>query len=545
VSETLSPPVTAPAAPIVASPPPRGARLRALGIGLARLAAAATSGALLSVIAPPRNLHALHWSALVPLLVALPAGSLKRSVRLAFAAGFAAQITIFSWIAPTLVRFASLPKPASWALLALFAAVFALPYAIAFGVAPWLRERLGALWIVAMPAWLVAVERLTPQIFPYYQGVSQYRVAWTFQLASVAGVMGVSFLVVLVNTAIADVVLRLREKRRPAWGALAGVGALYAANLAFGAWRTARVEGLLAGAKTIRVAQLQTTAMHRVPWPQLTRRVTSEHPDLVVWPESAISQNPDEPSTRALLSTLAREGHFDLFLGGGTVERPTPKQRLEYNSTYHFDKNGELAGRYDKMVLLPFGEYMPLADVIPALKKIPGPGDIVPGKAPVVLRGDGYTFTGPVCYEAILEGPMRLLSDADLVVNVTNDGWFGDTAAPHQHAMLAAVKAVEIGRPLVRSAYTGVSFVVEPHGRILHETRPFTEVAEVHPVRLARVDTVYSRGGFVFPWLCVAAALGAIVKGRRAAPKAPPAPPAPPVVAEPVAPAPEPPPPAA
>ncbi len=488
---------------------------------------AAGSGALLAAIAPPRNLHGLHWVTFVPLLVALRPGEARTSARLAFVAGFAAQATIFWWIVATVVRFASLPKPVAWLLLAVFAAVFALPYAAAFGIAPWLRERLGVAWVFALPAWLVAVERLSPQLFPYYQGVSQYRVAWVFQLASVLGVMGVSYLVVMVNCAVAEVILRLRERRRLPWPAFGAVALIFAVNLAFGAARTARVDALLATARTIKVALLQTTAMHRTPWTKLTRQVMPEHPDLVVWPESAISQDPTEPATRTLLSTLAREGHFDLFLGGGTVDRPGTKERREYNSAYHFDRNGEIAGRYDKMVLLPFGEYMPLSDTFPSLKRISGPSDLVAGKDPVVLRADGYTFTGPICYEAILDDQMRKLSGADLIVNVTNDGWFGDTAAPHQHAMLAAVQAVQIGRPLLRVAYTGTSFVVEPHGRILYETKPFTEVAEVRPLRLASVDTLYGQGGWLFPWACVAAAIGAILKARRATPKVAPAAPPP------------------
>jgi apolipoprotein N-acyltransferase len=494
-------------------------KLRAFARLSPRLFAAGVSGALLGVIAPPRNLHWLHWLAFLPLFWALRPGEHRTNVGLAFATGFAAQLTIFWWIVHTVVRFAGLPLPVALLVHLAFTCAFALPYAIAFGLAAWLRERLGVAWVFAFPAWVVTVERLAPQLFPYYQGVSQYRVAWTFQLASVLGVMGVSYLVVLVNAAAAEVLYRAKERRPVPARVLAAVGALVAANLVFGAVRTARIDRLLAGARTIQVALLQTTAMHRVPWPALTRRVVPEHPDLVVWPESAISQNPNDPQMKTLLGTLAREGHFDLFLGGGTTEHPAPKERVEYNSAYLFDKNGELAGRYDKMVLLPFGEYIPLSDTFPSLKQIvSGPGDIVPGKDPVVLHADGYTFTAPICYEAILDGQMRRLSNADLVVNVTNDGWFGDTAAPHQHAMLAAVQATQLGRPLLRVAYTGTSFVVEPQGRILYETKPFTEVAEVRPLRLASVDTIYRHGGFAFPWLCVTASAVAIAIGRRRAP---------------------------
>ena len=96
---------------------------------------------------------------------------------------------------------------------------------------------------------------------------------------------------------------------------------------------------------------------------------------------------------------------------------------------------------------------------------------------------------------------MRKMAEADLFINITNDAWFGDTAAPHQHAMLATVQSMEWGRPMFRLAYTGVSMVIEPHGQILYETKPFEEVMTVEEIRMASVETIYRRGGWIFPWL--------------------------------------------
>ena len=108
-------------------------------------------------------------------------------------------------------------------------------------------------------------------------------------------------------------------------------------------------------------------------------------------------------------------------------------------------------------------------------------------------------------------------------MNITNDGWFGDTAAPHQHAMLSAAYAVELGRPMVRIAYTGVSMIVEPHGVIRHESKPYTEVTDVVELRLATFETPYRTWGRAFPWLCVAVALAAIVAVWRGRVTPPPA----------------------
>ena len=95
------------------------------------------------------------------------------------------------------------------------------------------------------------------------------------------------------------------------------------------------------------------------------------------------------------------------------------------------------------------------------------------------------------------------MANTDLFVNITNDAWFGDTQAPHQHAMLAAVQSIEYGRPMLRIAYTGISCVFEPHGQILYATKPFTEVAKVEDIRMLKVNTVYRRGGWVFPYLWI------------------------------------------
>ena len=129
--------------------------------------------------------------------------------------------------------------------------------------------------------------------------------------------------------------------------------------------------------------------------------------------------------------------------------------------------------------------------------------------------GVPYTYSAPICYEGILSRAMKPLASVDLLVNITNDAWFGDTGSPHQHAMLTAAQAVQWGRPLLRSAYTGISWVVEPHGTILYETKPFSEAAFVRPVRLGAFNTVYRQGGWVFPYLCSAIALGAVIVGRR------------------------------
>lgn len=489
---------------------------------LLRVAAALFSGLVLTLISPPVGLHFLHWANFVPLLVALP-GTRKGDFRLGWLAGVVGVGALFWWLTETITTFSNIPMVLAVPILGLFAAVFGLPYGLlAMALHP-LRRRFGDAWVFLFPAVWVGGEYLQPALFPYYQGVSQYRVPYTWQLASVFGAMGVSYLVILTNSALAAWWLNRREGRPAPWRVLAIVAALFVANLAFGAWRWNAVEAALAQAPTLRAGIVQdgATLLERIEergskvmkrWIDRTRRLAPNRPELVVWPEGSIAYNPTDERVKPVLGKLASEGGFHLLLGGGTSE-PDPldaSRRIHMNSCYLFADDGEVQGRYDKMVPLPFGEYLPWP-VSYLRDYIQGPGNFRAGTNPKVFSANGTTFTVPICYEAILESQMRRMMDVDLFVNITNDGWFGDTAAPHQHAMLAAVHAVELGRPMLRIAYTGISMVVEPHGRIAFESAPYTEVATVTPIRLGRFETPYRTWGRWFPHACLLVGAAALL----------------------------------
>ena len=517
-----------------------------------RLVAALASGAILCVVSPPIGQHWLEWFSFIGLFWALRPGEHRRNAWLGYATGWIAVFLLFGWLIETIVVFSNLPWVAALVIHMIFATAFALPYALVFGSVHWLCERFGLLWVFLTPAVQVAVEQLSPALFPYYMGVGQYQTLPIWQGASVFGVTGISYLLILVNCVLAEALYRHKEGRPQPWGALAGVGALWLCNLGFGFYRLDALRSEAASAPVLKVSQLQqnVTMEERLAasiieglqdWMVLTRKIARQGADLVVWPEGSIFFNPnDEKEARALgersprqfFEDLAKAGKFDFLIGGGTIQPDpaAPRGVSAFNSVYLFTREGELTERYDKMVPLPFGEYIPLSDTFPILREwIEGPGDFQAGKRPTVFTGhtaDGsaFTYTVPICYEAILEGQMWTMyrgekaDPVDLFVNITNDGWFGDTAAPHQHGMLAAVQAIHFGRPVVRSAYTGVSFNVTPWGELEHVTAPFTEEARVVELRLSRVDTVYTAGGWLFPYLCVGLSAAAFVRGRRRGP---------------------------
>lgn len=503
---------------------------------------------LLAFIAPPVNLHWLHWVAYVPMLLVIrtPPGRLpfrrwllRPETWLALVYGMVAQGAIFHWIIETITRFSNIPFSAAAGILALFSLVFGMPYVVLWWSVPSLRRRFGTWWVLAFPALMVVIEWVGMWIilFPYNQGIGQYRVPSTFQIVSVTGVWGVTFLVFFVNAAIAEVVLAWREGRSVpvAWlGAAAGLWGVV--NL-YGVWRYTSIEEQLADAPTLRVLQLQDDIdmldrLESYPcetwnyWYGQTAKLEPGSVDLIVWSEGASvyplnltrkkrryrnapCEDIDNPTQR--LKDLAKRLNAEIIVGASAVEysvRPDGKrERTSFNSVYHFDPAGNQT-RYDKLVPLPFGEYLPLSDTFPFIRDwIQGPGNFRAGVKPVVFEGKVRIGT-PICYEAILPQVCRRFPDIDLLINGSLDTWFGDTAATHQHGMLAAARATELGIPLVRAGYTGVSMIVEPHGRITAETEPFVQVNRIVTVRMAKIPTVYKaltpyRLQDWFVWLCM------------------------------------------
>ncbi|MEZ4241514.1 MAG: apolipoprotein N-acyltransferase [Myxococcota bacterium] len=508
----------------------------------ARIAAAAVAAACLSLLAPPANWAWLHWVVYLPMFWALRAETPRANRWLSFLYGTLGVGLLFRWIVYTITLFSPIPTIGAIAILGLFSSVFGLQYLLLWPAVHPMRRWLGPAWVAVFPAWEVLLEwgAMRILLFPYNHGVSQYHVAWTWQLASVTGVWGLSYLTFLVNTALAEAMYRHREGRAMPWRTLGATAAAVAVVLAYGAWRYQRITALIDAAPKLRVAQIQSSMgmldrLRQGPreafddWLQATRRVPKGAADLVVWPEggSPFDLNYEtgrQAIPRELLAAEAKRGGFELAVGGGTrIRVPDPEmgedQVQVFNSVYFFDAEGRVEAHYDKMVPLPFGEYLPFGRYFPDVARALNIGDFRAGDHPVMFHSAkaGLVAT-PICYEAILPTTCRLFRDADLLVVVTNDAWFGDTANPHQHAMLAATRAMELGIPMVRSAYTGVSFVVDPAGRWTAETKPFEDVERIVEVPLLRFHTLYSRLGDWFVGVCGAIVLAAayVARGRGA-----------------------------
>ncbi len=495
---------------------------------------------------PPQAWSLLDWVAWVPLMVASMRLSPKRAALLGLAYGTLAHAAFFSWLAQTVVTFGGLPLAVGVAVLLVFSLVHAWPFALVFGLGPRLRARSGAGWLLLLPALWVVTEQ-APALFPWQIGAAHIRDLPTIQLASLFGASGISFLVLLVNGLLAELILRRAEGRPPPLVPLVLGACLLLVTQGWGAFRQMDLARQQAAGPQLRVAQLQVdldiAAQSRLDgpkrlktWMDLLVEARADRPDLVIFPEGALRTEveSDKPSKLFgghspldFFGKIAREGKLHLLAGGLHIGQEAG-QPVRTSAAWSISRQGALLARTDKRELMPIGEIRPFAGSIPAIAALFGSGrdDLRPGIRPIAVSdqtaaGVPYRYTVPICYEAILSGTMRWLyrgedgPPADLFVVISNDAWFGDTASPYQHAGLTAVQAVAFGRPMVRQATTGVSWVVAANGEIRHATEPFTRVARVVELPLFHTDTVYAAGGWTFPGFC---ALGLLLTaiGARA-----------------------------
>jgi apolipoprotein N-acyltransferase len=236
---------------------------------------------------------------------------------------------------------------------------------------------------------------------------------------------------------------------------------------------------------------------------RLARRVAEDKPALIVWPETAL---PFFLRREPELGARVRRFVAGLGIPTLTGSPDLGEDGFLYNTAFLLRPDGEIGGRYDKRHLVPFGEYVPLRRIFFFLDKlVVGIGDFGRGRAATVFSLDGVRFSVMICYEVIFPGEVREFvgGGAALLVNVTNDAWFGRSGAPYQHLAMAAMRAVENGTYLVRAANTGVTAVIAPNGEILAQTGIFTEASLVGTIRARQGQTPYTRYGDVLAWVCL------------------------------------------
>jgi apolipoprotein N-acyltransferase len=253
---------------------------------------------------------------------------------------------------------------------------------------------------------------------------------------------------------------------------------------------------------------------------RLSLEAATNTPTLIVWPETAAPFFfRYEPALRGRVLDIAAETGSYLLVGSPDVERASVGAEGDryYNSAFLVSPNRELLGKYDKIHMVPFGEYVPLKSILFFVHKLAyGIGDFEPGRTHTVFHLPRGRFGVTICYEVIFPDQVRryVKQGADFLVNITNDAWFGRSAAPGQHLAMAALRAAENRRYLIRAANTGISAIIDPTGRIVKASDIFVPAVISGRIQLRRGETFYTRYGDLFAWLCVAFVFSVFVAER-------------------------------
>ncbi len=463
----------------------------------------------------------LEWFFLVPLLWALRDQRPARAFWLGWLAGIVGHGGGFYWIIQMFQQFAGAPWIAGVFGLLLLAAANGMVLALwALGTRLLTRDRQSqVLW--AAPVLWTALEKLWPEVFPNYLGASQYRISHLTQIADFAGILGVSFLVVYINATLYWVTLRWREQREIPWRAVAALAVTLLVVAGYGELRLREVDRKLPTAPTMSVGLVQTNVgaadnhlaveqmqkEHREMSQQL---VATQKPDLVVWPEGVLSVALD--SREGSLPTSALGNLRTPLLFGTCLQIKEEGETRFCNSALLADGSGRILGSYDKTVLVPFGEYIPFGDIFPQLYTwSPYSAKFFSGRSVEPLKLGDRLLSVSICYEDIFPTHIRKLMrggrtgrQPEVMVNITNDSWYGNSVEPMEHLALASFRSIENRRALVRGTNTGISAFVDPAGRIVSRTGVWTREVLVGRVPLWQGGTLYGAAGDWIGWLCAA-----------------------------------------
>ena len=495
------------------------------------------SGVLCFLSFPRFDLEFLAWIALVPLFLALENQTVRKSFGLGWLAGTVYFLGTVHWVTNTMIRYGKLPAVLSYPVMMVFVVYLGLYVAAFASLFVFLRRRTAFPAVLSAPALWISLELLRTYAlsgFPWAAlGYSQYLSLTVIQIADITGVYGVSFLIVIVNVAIArgTILLRDRKFQPSSWRPVVAVFLLVALDLGYGARRLA--EDKASDPPTIRVGVVQANIPQDVKWDarfrqetinryeRLTHDLASQSVGLVVWPEAAVPFlfEEDRPFTKQVVD-LVRADRVPLLFGSPAVTTIENRMRM-FNSAYLLSADGQVMGRYDKMHLVPFGEYVPLSTLLFFVDKmVEGIGDFLPGRDYTLFELPEAKFGAVICFEVIFPDLVRrfVKEGAQWMATITNDAWFGDSSAPYQHFSMVVFRAVENRVPFARAANTGVSGFIDRTGRIWKTSGIFVEAALADTLRLRTQTTFYTRYGDVFAYGCVIITLLMIYAAIRTGP---------------------------
>ncbi|HUK41451.1 MAG TPA: apolipoprotein N-acyltransferase [Candidatus Acidoferrales bacterium] len=475
-------------------------------------------------------LFPIAWVAFVPLFWVIPrAASLRRAVLLGWLMGFVAHLVGFYWLVHTISVFGGFSYPVSGFIFLIYAALQGLQMAIlAFLVR---AAGFGPLQIFPAVFW-VAIEFWFPLLFPWHLANTQSSFLWFIQIADLVGPYGASWVMMWCNAAIYALAVATRAERRARLLAVAYAALSVILSVAYGIQRLESVGEDMADARKVSVAAVQGNIDIDLKWDpakakqnleqylNLTRQV--ENTPVVIWPESSVEAwLPDDFAVLppAFMPSLTAERAYFIFGAKSFQGRLGGQNFRAFNTAFITDRSGRLLGRYHKQVLLAFGEYLPFADILSLLPAMPFADGFTRGDGPRAFYLFRQIRLAPlICYEDLMPDLSRDFvkeTKANLLVNLTNDAWYGRTVAPWQHARLAQLRAVETRRSLLRVTNTGITTLINAKGEIGESLPIFSPGVLKTDVEILDGETLYVSFGDWFAWSMTGMSLGILLYHLR------------------------------
>ncbi len=476
------------------------------------------SGLLLIGSFPRANQGYLAWLAFIPLIVfVFRAANARRAFWGGFVAGAIEFSALLVWIPEVLGRYGGISFSLAWILYGLLVALLASYPGMACALMHFFIKRGGKRFLLLFPIVWLTLE-LFHTYFPFggfpwlLAGYSQTSYLNLIQVADLAGVYGVSLVILWFNTAIAWIIVRKRRRIAACWPLITAcaliIGCMLYGRISIRYWDKVEPDfqaAMLQGNLSFDESEQLLQEKFQEGYVRMADHLKSSSIDLLVLPESpspSIFQY--DSDYRRTMEHLAQRYSFGMIFNNISYEEAEGISRY-FNSAYFLDKDGKELGRYDKMHLVPFGEYLPWKKLFFFVETISKDvGSFSPGTDYQIINLDSHPINSIICFEVIFPDLVRrfVREGSQLIVNLTNDGWYGDSAAPYQHLATARWRAVENRRYLLRATNSGISAFIEPTGEIQASTALLQEAICEGRFAFVSHPTLYTQYGDVLPMLC-------------------------------------------
>jgi apolipoprotein N-acyltransferase len=499
---------------------------------------ACLSGFLLALAFPGVNFYPIAFVGLVPLLVYIKELRKKERFYAGLIAGFVHYLILIHWFLPTMLTYGKLNIIIAGSALILLCLYFAVYFAFFSLILGFFKYNSLLMPFLAACLW-VALEYLRTYIFtglPWgITGYSQYLNNYFIQIADITGIYGISFFIILINALVAVIIINLKKDNKKVLLSGLYILIVFIGIFSYGITRNNKIDTYIDSADHAKIAVVQGNIRQDVKWDTryindtlnkyfgLSEKASKEMPDLIIWPETALPfYYGFSKKLSDQVDICVRKAKTNFLIGSPAFKR-TKTGTEYYNRAYLLNKFSIETGKYDKIHLVPFGEYVPLGKYLSFLGKLTAQaGDFTQGEYNTKPLEFGDSQSGVlICFEILFPSLSSsfVQKGADFLITITNDAWFGDSSAAEQNFSTTIFRAIENRRSVARAANTGISGFVSPNGRVYEKSELFVEASLVHELPILKIKSFYTIFGDVFAILCSIAIIICFVINRILIPR--------------------------